>query len=171
MTPSLLKDSMVQCSRSEGQMLGRDGMLIFTWTETPPPKHFKVWKHLNLHNLSSIIHRINIEPNSVWTKKQKRLQKCLSGKQWRRTGVIEGNTTVSQEGRTVVRMRGGKAWEWETAQKRLSIFRLQWVQSSGSVIISQFGVFGMDRYRAGRPSAQGHWFTMGPVYYSSCACM
>lgn len=39
MVPSLWKDLMVQCRRSESPIAGRDGMLIFTWTEKK--KHVK----------------------------------------------------------------------------------------------------------------------------------
>lgn len=63
-----------------------------------------------------------------------------------------------------------KILERESAEERLFIFRL-WAPSTRSVIISQFGVFWMDRYRAGRPRAKRLWYTMEIVYYSDCACL
>lgn len=87
-------------------------------------------------------------------------------------GDADGNTKVSQKrmDREEVRKRRKKKLERESAQARLSIFRLR-VQSTGSVIISWFGVFLLDQYNAGRPRAQGLWFTIVPFYYSGCVCL
>ena len=77
------------------------------------------------------------------------------------------NIRVSKKrSKKVIEKRGYRT----SAQERLSIFRLR-AQSTRSVIISQFGVFWTDRYRAGRPRAQGLWFTMETVYYSGYECL
>ena len=89
---------------------------------------------------------------------------------WLRTTKKDGcwwNIRVStKRSKEVIEKRGYRT----SAQERLSIFRLR-AQSTRSVIISQFGVFWTDRYRAGRPRAQGLWFTMETVYYSGYECL
>lgn len=83
--------------------------------------------------------------------------------------AVDGNTRMSQR-----RRDREVVWKWrkeknnlrENAHWRASLS--MWAQSTRAVIISQFGVFWMDQYRAGIPRAQGLWFTMEPVYYSDC---
>lgn len=110
--------------------------------------------------------------NSVHLRSEKQKQFPLKGKD---NNNKEGQVSETQgwvrKGGKQSGSEGGKKFERESAQKRLSIFRLLRAQSTRSVIISQFAVFGTDRYIAGRPRAQGLWFTMKTVYYSDCACL
>lgn len=148
--PLLWKDSILHCRRSECPMVGREGILMFTWTDKNILTGNCGFLARNISlNLYLCVTKVIIKKLFLFLKKETEKEKGVTCCWWEFMCESDGQEH-----------RRSKKWG---NRKRLSIFR----QSATQVIIRQFGFFWVDQYRTGRPRARGLWF---PVYYSVSAC-